>query len=45
MAKKAFCVRINGSPYDGSDLNGCVNNARAWAELRRRAFDAKRRHG
>ena len=27
MAKKAFCVGINDYPYDGSDLNGCVNDA------------------
>ena len=33
MAKKALCVGINDYPYDGSDLNGCVNDARAWADL------------
>ena len=33
MAKKALCVGINDYPYDGSDLNGCVNDATAWAEL------------
>jgi hypothetical protein len=33
MAKKALCVGINDYPYDGSDLNGCVNDAKAWAEL------------
>ena len=33
MAKKAFCVGINDYPYDGSDLNGCVNDAHAWADL------------
>ncbi|MCL4297978.1 MAG: caspase family protein [Anaerolineae bacterium] len=33
MTKKAFCVGINDYPYDGSDLNGCVNDAQAWAEL------------
>jgi hypothetical protein len=33
MAKKAFCVGINDYPYDGSDLNGCVNDAKAWAQL------------
>lgn len=33
MKKKAFCVGINDYPYDGSDLNGCVNDANAWAEL------------
>ena len=33
MAKKAFCVGINDYPYDGSDLNGCVNDANVWAQL------------
>jgi hypothetical protein len=33
MAKKALCVGINDYPYDGSDLNGCVNDAKAWADL------------
>lgn len=33
MAKRAFCVGINDYPYDGSDLNGCVNDATAWADL------------
>jgi metacaspase-1 len=33
MAKRAFCVGINDYPYDGSDLNGCVNDAKSWAEL------------
>ncbi|MBN1658600.1 MAG: caspase family protein [Anaerolineae bacterium] len=33
MAKKALCVGINDYPYDGSDLKGCVNDARAWAEM------------
>lgn len=39
MAKKAFCVGINDYPYDGSDLNGCVNDAMAWAELLQNHFD------
>jgi hypothetical protein len=39
MAKKAFCVGINDYPYEGSDLNGCVNDARAWAELLTRRYD------
>lgn len=39
MTKKAFCVGINDYPYDGSDLNGCVNDARAWAELLASHFD------
>lgn len=33
MAKKALCVGINDYPYDGNDLNGCVNDAKAWAGL------------
>jgi hypothetical protein len=33
MARRALCVGINDYPYDGSDLNGCVNDARAWAGL------------
>ena len=33
MKKRAFCVGINDYPYDGSDLNGCVNDAKAWASL------------
>lgn len=33
MSKKALCVGINDYPYDGSDLNGCVNDANAWANL------------
>lgn len=33
MTKKALCVGINDYPYDGSDLNGCVNDAKAWADL------------
>jgi metacaspase-1 len=33
MAKKALCVGINDYPYDGNDLNGCVNDAHAWADL------------
>ncbi|HZA92078.1 MAG TPA: caspase family protein [Gemmatimonadales bacterium] len=39
MAKRAFCVGINDYPYDGSDLNGCVNDARAWADLLIQHFD------
>ncbi len=33
MAKKALCVGINDYPGEGSDLNGCVNDAKAWADL------------
>jgi metacaspase-1 len=33
MTKKALCVGINDYPYEENDLNGCVNDANAWAEL------------
>lgn len=39
MSKRAFCVGINDYPYDGSDLNGCVNDAHAWATLLIDHFD------
>jgi len=42
MAKKACCVGINDYPYDGSDLNGCINDAKAWAELLASHFDFAR---
>lgn len=31
--RKALCVGINDYPYEGNDLNGCVNDAKAWAEM------------
>lgn len=37
--RKALCVGINDYPYDGNDLNGCVNDARAWATLLVDHFD------
>ncbi len=33
MNKRALCVGINDYPYEGNDLNGCVNDAKAWAGL------------
>ncbi|MDD3247910.1 MAG: caspase family protein [Methanosarcina sp.] len=33
MVNKALCVGINDYPYEGNDLNGCVNDAKAWADL------------
>lgn len=39
MAKRAFCVGINDYPDDGSDLNGCVNDANAWAGLLKDHYD------
>ena len=40
MGKKtALCIGINDYPGTGSDLRGCVNDARDWqAELERRGF-------
>jgi hypothetical protein len=32
-SKRALCVGINDYPYEGNDLNGCVNDANAWAGL------------
>lgn len=31
--KRGLCVGINDYPYEGNDLNGCVNDALAWSEL------------
>ena len=39
MSKKALCVGINDYPGDGSDLNGCVNDAKAWASLLAEHYD------
>ena len=39
MAKRALCVGINDYPYEDSDLNGCVNDAQAWAEMLTQHFD------
>lgn len=33
MNKKALCVGINDYPYEGNDLNGCINDANGWADL------------
>jgi len=33
MKKKALCVGINDYPYENNDLQGCVNDAKAWADL------------
>jgi len=35
---RALCVGINDYPYAGNDLNGCVNDARAWAALLKQRF-------
>jgi metacaspase-1 len=36
--KKALCIGINDYPYDGNDLNGCVNDSLAWAELLHKGY-------
>jgi metacaspase-1 len=38
MRKRALCVGINDYPGEGSDLNGCVNDAKAWADLFSRQY-------
>jgi hypothetical protein len=39
MTKRALCVGINDYPGTNSDLRGCVNDARDWAnELTRRGY-------
>lgn len=38
MKRKALCVGINDYPFEGSDLNGCVNDAKGWAELLREHY-------
>jgi hypothetical protein len=39
MAKRALCVGINDYPGTDNDLAGCVNDARAWAQLLRERYD------
>ena len=36
--KRALCIGINDYPYDGNDLNGCVNDAHAWGEMLTKNF-------
>lgn len=38
-SKRALCVGINDYPYEGNDLNGCVNDAHAWAQILTERFD------
>jgi len=42
VANKALCVGINDYPVDGADLQGCVNDANAWADLLVTRFDFSR---
>jgi metacaspase-1 len=44
MAKKALCVGINDYPFKDNDLNGCVNDAHAWAKLLVDHFDFPSSH-
>lgn len=37
-SRKALCVGINDYPFVGNDLNGCVNDALAWAGLLKENF-------
>ena len=37
--RRALCVGINDYPYAGNDLNGCVNDAKAWAEILTKNFN------
>jgi metacaspase-1 len=37
--RRALCVGINDYPYAGNDLNGCVNDAKAWAEMLAKNFN------
>ena len=40
MTRRALCIGINDYPGTGSDLSGCVNDARDWAsELYSRGFE------
>jgi hypothetical protein len=42
MNKKALCVGINEYPFEDQNLNGCVNDAYAWADLLVNHFDFPR---
>lgn len=39
MTKRALCVGINNYPGTQNDLNGCVNDALAWADLLTTHYD------
>jgi hypothetical protein len=41
VRKKAFCVGINDYPYS-RNLNGCINDAKAWADLLIEHYDFPR---
>ena len=36
--KKALCIGINDYPYVGSDLNGCINDAKNWSQVLKDLF-------
>lgn len=37
-SRRALCVGINDYPFAGNDLNGCVNDAKAWADTLNKNF-------
>lgn len=41
IRKLAICVGINDYPWAHNDLNGCVNDAKDWADLLKTDFDFK----
>jgi uncharacterized caspase-like protein len=43
MAKRALCVGINNYPGTADDLDGCVNDAHAWADLLTGHYDFTKR--
>lgn len=44
MAKRAVCIGINDYPDEDNDLKGCVNDARAWADLLTSHFEFDAEH-
>ena len=43
MTKRALCIGVNDYPGTGSDLSGCVNDAKDWAAtLARRGFKVEK---
>lgn len=42
MASRALCVGINDYPIANADLNGCVNDAKAWAAVLTKQYDFAR---
>lgn len=44
MSNRAFCVGINDYPFEGNDLKGCINDAKAWRDLLVEEFDFPESH-